>query len=329
MNRQNKGRSQAAQANIHAINHSITDNVAQFRAAMLEAGLEPPKHIEPGKLYRFPGIGKQPSNRAGWCKLFDDGTGGCFGDWSSGLSESWQIKRGRPLTRAERDAFRYQVAAARASREAEQRRQWAEARETAGSIWESARAVERHPYLDEKGVHPYGVRLIPEPVEIPFSWRDKPQHIPGNSLVIPLADTTGVIHSLQFIDEEGNKRFLAGGAVQGHFFPTGDLSTAKRILIAEGFATAATLNMVTDDIAVATFNAGNLKPVAQRLQATYPQAEFIICADNDRFTQGNPGVTKAREAALAIGARLAVPEFPEGAEGTDFNDLARLMEVES
>jgi len=329
MTTKNKGRPDwtASTNNSHAVDSSTGDPVTQFIAAMQEYGLEPPEYIEPGKLYRFPGVGKRPGNTAGWCKLFDDGLGGCFGDWSSGLSESWQGVPRVPPQRSK--SFRRQVQQARATREAEQRLQWAEARDTAGEIWGTAGAVERHPYLDSKGIFPYNIRLIHEPLEIPFSWRDKPQFIPGNSLVIPVTDTNGLNHSLQFIDEHGDKRFLAGGAVQGHFFATGDLANAGRILIAEGFATAATLDMVTDYIAVVAFNAGNLKPVAQRLKASYPQAEFVICADNDRFTEGNPGVTKATEAAQAIGARLAVPEFPDCAEGTDFNDLAKLMEVES
>ena len=66
------------------------DALSNFRDAIRAAGLEPPDAIEFGKLHRFPGNGKRPSNRAGWCLLFDDGLGGCFGDWSSGLSETWQ-----------------------------------------------------------------------------------------------------------------------------------------------------------------------------------------------------------------------------------------------
>ncbi len=58
--------------------------VSQFRDAIHVAGMEPPDVIQPGRLYRFPGAGKRNSNTAGWCKLFDDGLGGCFGDWSSG-----------------------------------------------------------------------------------------------------------------------------------------------------------------------------------------------------------------------------------------------------
>jgi len=63
-------------------------------------------------------------------------------------------------------------------------------------------------------------------------------------------------------------------------------------------------------VAVA-FNAGNLKPVALALRGKFPDAKIILCADNDRFTPGNPGVTKARKAALAVGGRLLVPRFDD------------------
>ena len=37
----------------------MSDAIPQFRAAMRATGLEPPDLIEPGKLHRFPGIGKR------------------------------------------------------------------------------------------------------------------------------------------------------------------------------------------------------------------------------------------------------------------------------
>jgi putative DNA primase/helicase len=73
------------------------------------------------------------------------------------------------------------------------------------------------------------------------------------------------------------------------------------------------------------FNAGNLLPVARALRGDFPDLRLIVCADDDAKTPGNPGLTKAREAAQAVGGLLAVPDFgsnrPEGA--TDFNDLHR------
>ena len=59
--------------------------IEAFKQAMREAGLDPPEVITPGKLHRFPGIGKSNGNDAGRCKLFDDWRGGWFMDYSSGL----------------------------------------------------------------------------------------------------------------------------------------------------------------------------------------------------------------------------------------------------
>ena len=47
--------------------------------------------------------------------------------------------------------------------------------------------------------------------------------------------------------------------------------------------------------------------------------------DNDQLTDGNPGLTKATEAAKTIRARLAVPQFNDTTtKPTDFNDLHQL-----
>jgi putative DNA primase/helicase len=72
-------------------------------------------------------------------------------------------------------------------------------------------------------------------------------------------------------------------------------------------------------------NSGNLLEVAKALRAHWPQREILIAADNDQFTEGNPGQTKAVAAAKAIAARLAMPRFKElTSQPTDFNDLAAL-----
>ncbi|MCZ7655394.1 MAG: toprim domain-containing protein [Rhodocyclaceae bacterium] len=94
--------------------------------------------------------------------------------------------------------------------------------------------------------------------------------------------------------------------------------------MAEGYATGASLHEATGHAVAVAFDCGNLKPVAEALRAKYPEARLIVCADNDQFTEGNPGVTKGREAVEAAGAGLAVPEFADLAgEPTDFNDLAQ------
>ena len=75
----------------------MNDVILQFLDAIRAAGLEPPDVIDTGKIHRFPGVGKPKGNTAGWCMLFDDGLGGCFGDWSTGDYDSWHAKQDRPL----------------------------------------------------------------------------------------------------------------------------------------------------------------------------------------------------------------------------------------
>ena len=124
----------------------MPDVVAAFRSVMQAEGLQPPEHIEPGKIHRFPGVGKQGSNRAGWCKLFDDYQGGCFGDWSSGLSESWHVQRDQPMSQDERAEFTCKLDAARRQADMERMAHQFNASERSVRIWEDATvATDSHP----------------------------------------------------------------------------------------------------------------------------------------------------------------------------------------
>jgi putative DNA primase/helicase len=75
------------------------------------------------------------------------------------------------------------------------------ARRAATMTWEEALPADpTHPYLQRKGVKPYGIRM--ELLDV---------------LLVPLRDLDGTIHTLQRIYEDGTKRFLSGGAKAGHF----------------------------------------------------------------------------------------------------------------
>ena len=45
------------------------------------------------------------------------------------------------------------------------------------------------------------------------------------------------------------------------------------------------------------------------MRSRYPEIRLIVCADDDAATEGNPGMAKARAAAAAVGAVIAVPDF--------------------
>ena len=286
-------------------------STATFQDAIRAAGLQPPDVIEPGKFHKFPGKGKRNSNTAAWCKLFPDSAGGIFGDYSTGLSAGWQEQRQVPYTPAEREAFKRQVAEAKAQAESERKAKQTEAQDKAKLIWAEATPCTEHPYLTRKGIKASGVRLY------------------QSALVIPMRDGAD-IHSLQFIAADGDKKFLTGGRVTGCYFSIGK-PTGALLCIAEGFATGATIHEATGYPVAVAFNAGNLLAVSKAMCEKFPDLTLIICADDDSQTEGNPGLTKAKEAAQAVGALLAIPDFGANRpdKATDFNDLARHCGLEA
>jgi putative DNA primase/helicase len=182
-----------------------------------------------------------------------------------------------------------------------------EAAERAARIWTSAGpAPADHPYLTAKRARPLALRMDA-----------------GRRLVVPLQDIDGGIHSVEFIAQDGAKRFLAGGAKKGHFAVVGaDPALLEEptgpVLICEGWATGASLHIATGHTVIAAMDAGNLMPVAEALRARFPEADLVLVADNDEKPDrdGNPGVEAARKVALAVDGRLAVPDSPG-----DANDL--------
>lgn len=285
----------------------MTDHTHAFAQAMHDAGLTPPSAIKAdSSIHRFHVSGDKRGTRNGWYLLHLNGrAAGAFGSWKAGFSSTWAAD-GEPMSRAEREAFRVMLDTARKRAESERRVEH-EARATeARAEWAQAGPADpAHPYLLTKGVQPHTLRQI------------------GDTLIVPLLDQYGMLWNVQRIQPDGGKRFRPGRA-GGLFSPIGDLTDPAIILICEGWATGATLHQETGHPVLCAMNAGNLKPVALAACEAWRGADLVICADNDRFTEGNPGITKATEAAKASGARLAVPQFPEGVPGTDFNDLALL-----
>jgi putative DNA primase/helicase len=298
---------------------------SDFLAALAAAGLDFPGEIIPdGRLHRIKVNGDHNPNS--WYVLHSDGLpAGIFGDWKRGISETWCAKASDILTEAERADRDRKWKQQQAEREADRQRQQAEARAQAQAILDAAQpATDDHPYLLRKRVkaHP-GVMAGP--------W---PQRQRENCLLIPLRTASGQLATVQAIypdktSDGRDKDFLRGGAKRGAHFVIGDLTAAPCLLIAEGYATAATLHEATGHAAIMAVDAGNMQPVAEALRAIHPDRRIVIAADHDRHTEGNPGLTQATAVAQAIHAGLAVPEFAEGEAGTDFNDLAALHGLEA
>ena len=283
------------------------DTIQNFRTAMLDAVLTPPDVIEAdGQLHRFHVEGDKRGSRNGWYALHLDGrAAGVFGSWKTGLRSTWAAD-GKRMSEAEREAFAKLIEAARLKAQAERRAEHEARAIEARSEWAAAEpANPAHPYLIRKAVKPHNLRQR------------------GGLLIVPLLDAFGLLWNVQRIQADGGKRFKPGRA-GGLCSPIGDLTNPATILICEGWATGATLHEEAGHPVLCAMNAGNLLAVATAARSAWAGADLVICADNDRFTEGNPGVTYATAAAKATGAKLIVPEFPEGVAGSDFNDLAAI-----
>ena len=262
--------------------------------AMAAAGLTPHKPLDlqaNGKIHRYRVTGDKSGSVNGWAVL-NDGAAlfGGFGSWKTGESHTWREASSKPLTAAERAEIQRSTQVMRQAHALERDRVQAEARVKAQKLWERAKPTTNvHPYLERKRINAYGLRQL----------RDM--------LLVPARDVNGTLHTLQFISADGSKRFLTGGRIAGCYFSIG--RPIDSLLVAEGLATASTLYQATGRAVAVCFSCGNMAAVARALRLKFPSLKLILCADNDVNTPGNPGVTKAREAAQAVGGYLAIPKF--------------------
>jgi putative DNA primase/helicase len=286
-----------------------------FKQAMQNVGIESPAEIiADGALHRFTVAGDRARSDNEWYVLHaDEPAAGAFGCWKRGLSEAWSSKAYQIMNQAEKAAYTAKMEAVKKLREEERERKQAECRKWCTDAWDKAKdATNENDYLKRKGVHAYGLK----------SYKD--------SLLVPVQGMAGTIHGLQFIAPDGTKKFKTGTNKAGHFFKIGK-SIDNTIIICEGYATGASIHQSTGHAVVIAFDSGNLTAVSQVIRSKFPDMKIIIAGDDDHTTEGNPGLTKATEAANAVNGLLAIPVFPDnrGPKDTDFNDLSRLVGLET
>ncbi|ABM17750.1 toprim domain-containing protein [Marinobacter nauticus] len=296
---------------------SYADRLEAIRAALLDAGIEPanPDALlsrladAEGRPVRF-GTASKPRSKNGWLIAYHD-RGLPFavvaGDWATGAEMKWIAGNVDTMTPAERRELKRRMAEAKRAREEEQARQWEARAAAAVHRWHSCTPADPlHPYLQSKGIQPHRARQQ------------------GRELVLLLTDFSGKGWSLQTIDETGKKLLMAGGKKAGNFIVVDGPDYPARVLICEGWATGCTLAEIDPAaLVLAAVDCGNLQAVATGARNRWPDADLIVCGDDDRQTPGNPGAAAARAAALAAGARFALPEWPAAAPVhlSDFNDL--------
>ena len=248
--------------------------------------------------------------------MFDDMRGGVFGDFASDMEQvNWQASNTKPYTEAERQANRARIQAMQRQREADLAQRQLQAAQDAVKRWAAATPCTQHPYLERRGIQPYGVRVEAD-----------------GFLIVPMRDTDAKLWNIERINpaDSSDKKGLYGGRRTGLYFSIGRPNGS--VIVAEGFATGASIHEATGSAVAIAFNAGNLLDVATALRSKYPGLRIVLAADDDWQTPGNPGLTKAEAAAMAVDGYLVTPEFighKRGDKDTDFNDLHQLAGLEA
>lgn len=328
-------------ANYIAANHSdptammidCFDDLALFAHGYGALVEEPPLLETKGYLPNLEG--KRDSKQGYWCEIVRDNDGvfptvtinsfkgaGLAGKWNprdtlwkryEAEKDGGSIEAFDAQQLAERRAAAEIAIKAAEARKAERERLEAIGRDTAAAvardIWETATACTDHAYLAAKDVKPFGLRVARGTIMASL-WDDHEgafvsvQAVKAGDLLIPLSNADGVVVNLQRIDAKGEKRFLKGALKKGTAY---FIAGTEPALIAEGYATAATVHAATGRAVYVGLDAGNLAAVVD----ARPGKISAVAADNDEKGAGEKG-------AQATGLPLAMPPTV----GQDWNDYA-------
>ena len=167
--------------------------ISSFRENMFSNGIKAPQILHAsGKIERFYIEGDKSGTKNGWYILFaDDFPNGVYGHWKTGVTHTWSMRSKEKMTHYERSCYTSQMKAVIQHRE--------QLRMLAQKNVAQLAAVCFHFYKTAKQNHPYLIRKRISP----FCARQFEQ-----TLVLPIMDINGSLHSLQFISPEGKKTFL-------------------------------------------------------------------------------------------------------------------------
>lgn len=178
----------------------------------------------------------------------------------------------------------------------------------------------------KQGVSPYLERKALSGLAMPLTQRviavGELTYQPG-SLVVPLWDEVGELVNVQLINTEGDKRYLPGGQKAGAFHR---IDGGELVAVVEGYASGLSVQAATGATVYCAMDAGNLQAVAEIAHRQHPEVRILLCGDNDEGTEGNPGKTKAEQAAAAVGGLVALP--PVAGDWNDYHQAHGLTKTQ-
>ena len=261
--------------------------------------------------------GDKGRNFAGSIRMHSDFRGGTVFNHRTRMCASWRDDAGRKLTYEERRQANIDWAVQKAKKAEKERQDAIEGAYTASLIFKSCRPCTDHPYLRKKHITPTSTMYEIDARSVEIIMRDRGIRadvgslyhccMKGKLLVIPIMKK-GALCSLQFITAEGKKQFMKTGSVGSAYWLSRPLEAYRLhdvIGIAEGVATARSIEMVEGIPCVASLSSGNLKNTAIAIRELFPDSNILILSD-----VGN-GEGDAVNAGKSIGAPVAKPFFTD------------------
>ena len=310
--------------------------------ACLAVGVHAPTIQRRGAWIPCPLLGKGAGNDTGRVLFFFDGKGGIVHNWQTNRRAFFfytglgALEKDRAQTKAKIKAEQAKIRAA-----IESRHELAAKRAKQVYAFCDKPTMDNgdYKYLKNKGLSPLPFPVVDSEILANclhyHPKGSKGEQLSGKVMVFPVTDVAGNVWSLQFIDDHGVKAMLAGGAMSGRMisrYRPIDFSGFCRVGIAEGVATACSVERLFRIPCVAAICCSNLRPVALKLQQEYPWLLIEIYGDVGR------GSNDAQMAACAVSGNCFFPEFKkipaevydsfveEHGTPTDFNDWEQLNE---
>jgi phage/plasmid primase-like uncharacterized protein len=290
---------------IRNMDYDCPDPRSAFLDRLSADGFASPANLLLGKIMRFDSPEDKKGAKSGWAVFYeyphfsDPGKVFAVGVYGSYNCEPhkvvWKSKSDNSMTVFERQQYNEAIEKARRDEEIERLKNQEEAANKAQTLWNEANiAYADNPYLKKKQVKSFGLRELNGSLIVPIYYND-------------------AITSLQFIKEDGEKRFLTGGRIKGGYYKID--GNENDIYIVEGYSTGASIAMATGSCVYVSFNAGNLYEVASYVRDKHTGSRIVIAGDDDTEGKTNTGRTKAMQVAEGLGLEVVFPTIP-----TDFND---------
>ena len=317
----------------------------------------PGGRLEIGRLVRCPVQGDR--EKRGWYAVHrvtingDDFLVGGFGIWHGADNGAQKIEiDAEEISAEDKAAIRKRIADDKARADQLVAQEQKRAARHADHIWRKLADDGESDYLKRKGLPGIaGARYSPK-----------------GALVVPMLDRANQVVGLQIIHAQKNPKtgtdkefFPKGCAKKGSYFVIGMPAPGAVCLVAEGLATAHSLNLATGLPVIVGWDANSLTPAVKSATARYKGIKLLFCADDDGwqtckackkpvFINENPkkcpecgeehgkqnaGANAAQMAALAFNGRTVTPRFSNEAERaekfakngtkiTDFDDLRQI-----